>query len=220
MPEGCVSPTKGDLFIVASPSGGGKTTIIRRVMAGMTEQGWQSFFSVSHTTRAPRDGERHGVDYYFVDRPAFREMIDRGEFLEWAEYVGNLYGTSHAAVEAQRVAGCDVFLDIEVQGARQVRERVPDAVGVFILPPTLEVLRQRLVARGKDAPATIERRIRIATMEMAEYPRFDYVMINDRLDEAVQALGAIVHAARLRTRRRAPLAQRILESFQSALVEA
>jgi len=214
-----VSPTRGDLFIVASPSGGGKTTIIRKVMAGMAEQGWQSHFSVSHTTRAPREGERHGVDYYFIDRPTFRGMIEGGEFLEWAEYVGNLYGTSRAAVEAQRAAGCDVFLDIEVQGARRVRERVPDAVGVFVLPPSLEVLRQRLVARGKDSPATIERRIRIATMEMAEYPEFDYVIINDRLDEAVQALGAIVHVARLRTRRRAPLAQRILESFQSALVE-
>jgi guanylate kinase len=215
-----VSGTTGELFIVASPSGGGKTTIIRRVMAAMAELGWPSFFSISHTTRAPREGERHGVDYYFVDRPAFREMIETGEFLEWAEYVGNFYGTSRAAVEAQRAAGHDVFLDIEVQGARQVRERVPDAVGVFILPPSLEVLRERLVTRGKDAPATIERRIRIATMEMAEYHRFDYVIINDRLDEAVQALGAIVHAARLRTRRREPLAQRILESFQSALVEA
>lgn len=215
-----MSPARGDLFIVASPSGGGKTTIIRKVMTAMAAQGWQSFFSVSHTTRAPREGERHGVDYYFVDRPAFEKMIEGGEFLEWAEYVGNLYGTSRAAVEACLAGGCDVFLDIEVQGARQVRERVPDAMSVFILPPSLEVLRERLVARGKDAPATIERRIRIATMEMAEYPRFDYVIINDRLDEAVQALGAIVHAARLRSRRREPLAQRILESFQSALVEA
>jgi len=215
-----VSPTIGELFIVASPSGGGKTTIIRTVMAGMADRSCKSHFSVSHTTRAPREGERDGVDYHFVDRATFHGMIDRGEFLEWAEYVGNLYGTSLAAVEAQRAAGCDVFLDIEVQGARQVRERVPDSIGVFILPPSLKVLRQRLVARGTDSPETVERRIRIATMEMAEYPGFDYVIINDRLDEAVQALGAIVQAARLRTRRRAPLAQRILESFQSALVEA
>lgn len=214
-----MTATPGDLFIVASPSGGGKTTIIRRVMAAMAERGWPSYFSVSHTTRAPREGERDGVDYHFVDRATFLTMVDRGDFLEWAEYVGNLYGTSREAVESQRAAGADVFLDIEVQGAEQVRQRVPEAVSVFVLPPSLEVLRQRLEGRGKDAPAVIEKRIRIATKEMARFPGFDYVIINDRLEEAVQALEAIVAAARFRTARRAALAQRILDAFRAALVE-
>lgn len=214
-----MSPTPGDLFIVASPSGGGKTTIIRKVMAAMAGRGWPSHFSVSHTTRAPREGEREGVDYHFVNRPTFLSMVGRGEFLEWAEYVGNLYGTSRASVEVQRAAGTDVFLDIEVQGAEQVRARIPEAVGVFVLPPSLAVLRQRLESRGKDTPAVIEKRIRIAAKEMAHYTGFDYVIINDRLEEAVQALDAIVAAARCRTTRRAALAERILDDFRTACVE-
>ncbi len=204
---------------MASPSGGGKTTIIRQVMAAMAGRGWPSYFSVSHTTRAPREGERNGVDYHFVDRPTFAAMIERGEFLEWAEYVGNLYGTSRSAVEAQRAAGADVFLDIEVQGAEQVKSRIPEAVSVFVLPPSLAVLRQRLEQRGKDAPAVIDKRIRVAAKEMARYPGFDYVIINDRLEEAVQALDAIVAAARCRTARQAALAERILADFRAACVE-
>lgn len=205
----------GGVFIVASPSGGGKTTIIRKVMAALLDKGWSSFFSVSHTTRSPRQGEQHGVDYFFVDRQRFAEMIEREELVEWAEYAGNLYGTSRAAVERQRAAGCDVFLDIEVQGAEQIRQRLPGAVSVFIMPPSLDVLRQRLLERGKDARSTIERRIRIAAKEIAEFSRFDYVIINDRLDQAVQALEAIVVAARFETSRHAAQAQRILESFQA-----
>lgn len=214
-----MSVTAGDLFIVASPSGGGKTTIIRKVMAATAARGWPSYFSVSHTTRPPREGETDGVDYHFVDRPTFLAMVERGEFLEWAEYVGNLYGTSRPAVEAQRAAGADVFLDIEVQGAEQVRRLVPEAVSVFVLPPSLAVLRQRLEGRGKDAPAVIEKRIRRAVKEMAHYPGFDYVIINDRLEDAVEALGAIVAAARCRTARRAALAERILDEFRAACVE-
>ncbi len=186
----------------------------------MAERGWPSHFSVSHTTRAPREGEREGVDYHFVDRSTFQTMVTRGEFLEWAEYVGNLYGTSRATVDAQRAGGADVFLDIEVQGAEQVRAHVPEAVSVFVLPPSLAVLRQRLAGRGKDAPAVIEKRIHIAFREMTHYVEFDYVIINDRLDEAVQALDAIVVAAHCRTARRAALAERILDDFRAACTEA
>lgn len=211
-----MSPVSGGVFIVASPSGGGKTTVIHRVMAALSQKGFPSFFSVSHTTRAPRQGEEHGVDYYFVDREEFAAMIERGELLEWAEYAGNLYGTSRAAVEAQRSAGNDVFLDIEVQGAEQIRQRLPDAVSVFIMPPSLEVLRQRLIGRKKDSLSTIEKRIRIAAREIAEFTRFDYVIINDRLDQAVQALEAVVLAARFETSKNGAQAQRILESFRVA----
>lgn len=215
-----MSVVAGDLFIVTSPSGGGKTTIIRKVMEAAAEHGWASSFSVSHTTRPPREGERDGVDYYFVDRPTFLAMVERGEFLEWAEYVGNLYGTSRAAVEAWRAQGVDVFLDIEVQGAEQVRQRVPEAISIFILPPSLAVLRQRLEGRGKDAPALIEKRICMAFREITQYSRFDYVIINDRLQDSVEALKAIVAAAHCRTARRAALAERILDDFRTACVEA
>ncbi|HLE60008.1 MAG TPA: guanylate kinase, partial [Thermoanaerobaculaceae bacterium] len=140
--------TRGELFIVASPSGGGKTTLIRRVMQELAAQGREAHFSISHTTRPPRPAERHGVDYYFVDRPAFQRMVVAGEFLEFAEVHGNLYGTSRAEVENRLERGCDVFLDIDVQGARQVRASVPDAVKVFVFPPSYVESRRRLVARA------------------------------------------------------------------------
>ncbi len=209
-------PSRGELFIVASPSGGGKTTLIRRVMQQLAAEGREAHFSVSHTTRAPRACERDGVDYHFVDRTAFQAMAARGEFLEFAEVHGNMYGTSRAEVEGRLERGCDVFLDIDVQGARQVRASVPDAVKVFIFPPSRGELERRLVARHQDSEATIALRIRNAVPEMREYAEFDYVIINNRLEDATRALASIVMAARMRPFRMRAEVQGILESFERA----
>ena len=208
--------SRGELFIVASPSGGGKTTLIRRVMQELSTEGREAHFSVSHTTRAPRACERPGVDYHFVDRAAFQAMAARGEFLEFAEVHGNLYGTSRAEVEGRLERGCDVFLDIDVQGARQVRAFLPDAVKVFIFPPSHDELRRRLVARRQDSDETIAIRIKNAVREMREYAEFDYVIINDRLEDATRALASIVAAARMRPFRARARVQAILDGFERA----
>ena len=209
--------SRGELFIVASPSGGGKTTLIRRVMEQLAAEGREAHFSVSHTTRAPRACERDGVDYHFVDRAAFQVMSARGEFLEFAEVHGNFYGTSRAEVEGRLERGCDVFLDIDVQGARQVRASVPDAVKVFIFPPSREELHRRLVARRQDSDAAIALRIRNAVQEMREYAEFDYVIINDRLEDATRALASIVASARMRPVRMRAEVLGILEGFERAV---
>ncbi|MGE5236301.1 MAG: guanylate kinase [Acidobacteriota bacterium] len=214
-----MSGTRGELFIVSSPSGGGKTTLIRRVMAELVRHGREVHFSVSHTTRAPRGSERDGQDYHFVDRPAFQAMITRREFLEYAEVHGNLYGTSRAEVEERLTRGCDVFLDIDVQGARQVRASVPDAVKIFIFPPSLAELRRRLVARGQDDEAAVALRISNAVKEMREYGDFDCVIINNRLEEATQALMAVVSTTRLRPVRMRALVESIIADFEGATEE-
>jgi guanylate kinase len=212
-----LSGTAGELFIVSSPSGGGKTTLIRRVMGELEKSGRRVHFSVSHTTRPPRGNEREGVDYYFVGRPSFQSMIARREFLEYAEVHGNLYGTSRSEVEARLRDGCDVFLDIDVQGARQVRASVPDAVKVFVFPPSLAELQRRLVARRQDDESTISLRIKNALKEMREYGDFDCVIINDRLEEATRALLSIVATARLRPVRMRESVESIIESFERVL---
>lgn len=209
----------GEIFIVSSPSGGGKTTLIRRVIELLAQQGRQAYFSVSHTTRAPRPGERHGVDYYFVSREEFLAMVDRGEFLEYAEVHGNLYGTSWQEIAGKREAGFDVFLDIDVQGARQVRGKVPDAVKIFIFPPSYEELKRRLEARRQDREDVIRLRMRNALNEMREYGEFDYVIINDRLEVATGELLAIVTASRLRSQRMRGHVERILEDYARRLKE-
>jgi guanylate kinase len=215
--EVSVGATRGELFIVASPSGGGKTTLIRRVMQELAAQGREAHFSISHTTRPPRPAERHGVDYYFIDRAAFQRMVAAGEFLEFAEVHGNLYGTSRAEVEGRLERGCDVFLDIDVQGARQVRASVADAVKVFIFAPSHAELRRRLVVRGQDDEAAIELRLKNAVQEMREYAEFDFVIINNRLEEATRALASVVAAARMRPFRMRARVQAILEEFERAV---
>ncbi|MFH1177276.1 MAG: guanylate kinase [Acidobacteriota bacterium] len=210
---------RGELFIVSSPSGGGKTTLIRRVMAEMEKEGRQSYFSISHTTRAPRSSERDGVDYHFVDRQAFHAMVARNEFLEYAEVHGQLYGTSRSEVEGRLAAGVDVFLDIDVQGARQVRSSVSDAVKIFVFPPSEDELSRRLHARRQDSEATIALRMRNALKEMREYAEFDYAIINDRLDEATRVLTCIVTAARMRPLRMRAQAEAIVAGFECALKE-
>jgi guanylate kinase len=210
---------RGVLFIVSSPSGGGKTTVIKAAMAQLAGNGIKSHFSVSHTTRSARPSETDGVDYHFVAREAFEGMVAAGEFLEWAEYAGNLYGTARAEVEGRLSMGTDVFLDIEVQGANQVKTLVPEVVKVFIYPPSYHVLRDRLTQRGQDAPEAIRRRLGWAVREFGVAGEFDYAIINDRLDDAVKALAGICLAEHHRSKRMKPRLDAIREEFQHYLEE-
>jgi guanylate kinase len=210
---------RGVLFIVSSPSGGGKTTLIRRARARLEMAGFASHFSVSHTTRRPRPAESDGSDYHFVDRAVFEEMVAQGQFLEWAEYADNLYGTSRDEVESRLEAGIDVFLDIEVKGANQVKTEFPDVVKVFVYPPSYGELRQRLEARGQDRPDAIRRRLRWALGEFQATGEFDYAIINDRLEEAVDSLVGICLAEHHRPQRMKPRLDAIREAFRRQLDE-
>ena len=183
-----------NLFIVSAPSGAGKTSLLKALM----EQDRGIQVSVSHTTRAMRPGERDGVDYHFVDHDSFAGMIGKEGFLEHAQVFDNFYGTSEQAVREQIEQATDVVLEIDWQGARQVRQRFSDAVSIFILPPSQEALRQRLDGRGQDSSEIIERRMREARAEIAHYPEYDYLIINDVFDRALQELHAVVVAQRLR----------------------
>jgi len=189
--------SRGTLFVISAPSGTGKTTILKKVMAEVEGLA----FSVSHTTRPPRSGERDGVDYHFVDRDRFRTMQEAGAFLEWAEVHGNFYGTSREAVEAGLAGGIDLILDIDVQGCRLVRAAAPEAVSIFIVPPSWEELTRRLTGRGTDSEATISLRLANARKEMDDLDRYDFVVVNDDLARAVATLRAIVVAERSRHRR-------------------
>ncbi|MEO8157804.1 MAG: guanylate kinase [Betaproteobacteria bacterium] len=185
----------GTVFIVCAPSGAGKTSLVAELLR--RDRGVR--LSVSHTTRAPRPGEIDGRDYHFVSRPAFEAMIGRGDFLESAEVHGNLYGTSQAWIDEQTAGDVDIVLEIDWQGAQQVRRLIAQSIGIFILPPSPDTLRRRLTDRGQDSAAVIERRLEAARGEIAHLAEFDYVMINNNFDEAVEDLVSIVRAARLRT---------------------
>lgn len=185
---------KGNVFIVCAPSGAGKTSLVRELLA----RDPNVHLSVSYTTRAPRPGEQGGREYHFVTRPVFQAMIERAEFLESAEVHGNMYGTSQAWIDAHRGQGHDIVLEIDWQGAQQVRKLIPDAIGIFILPPSLDVLRQRMMDRRQDSAAVIERRLKAARGEIAHLEEFDYVIINNNFDDAVEDLASIVRSARLR----------------------
>ncbi|OGR00677.1 MAG: guanylate kinase [Deltaproteobacteria bacterium RIFOXYD12_FULL_55_16] len=190
--------SRGKLFVISAPSGAGKSTLLKRLLAELPNLA----FSVSHTTRAPRPGESNGREYHFVDRPTFAGMRTDQAFLEWAEVHGNLYGTSRAAIEAQQAKGLDVFLDIDVQGARQLRDYGhPGAIFLFIAPPSWAELERRLRSRGTDPEETVQLRLNNARREMAEADRYDYLIINDQLDKAVEALRAVVIAERCKARR-------------------
>ncbi|MDR3299734.1 MAG: guanylate kinase [Candidatus Accumulibacter sp.] len=184
----------GNLFIVAAPSGAGKTTLVRLLLENDSRIG----ASISHTTRPPRPGEENGREYHFIDVPAFREKIARNEFLEWAEVHGSHYGTSRRWIEAEMAADRDVLLEIDWQGAQQVRQAFPKATGIFILPPSMAILESRLSGRGTDPADAIARRIAVAQDEMRHVDEFDYVIINDSLRQAAIDLQVIVKAARLR----------------------
>ncbi|TBH20865.1 guanylate kinase [Thermus thermamylovorans] len=196
----------GCLFVMTGASGVGKGTVRAKVL-----ERTRLFYSISMTTRPPRPGERHGVDYYFVDRPRFEALLREGGLLEYAEYVGHLYGTPRLPVERALERGEDVLLEIEVQGALQVKAKVPEAVLIFLLPPSLSELKRRLVYRGQDSPEKIARRLEQAEWEIQDAHRFDYVVVNDVLEEAVADFLAILTAERRRTRRMARALSRALE---------
>jgi guanylate kinase len=183
----------GTLFIVAAPSGAGKSTLVNALLE--REPGIS--LSISHTTRAPRPGDVNGVQYHFVDRAAFEAMVAHGDFLEHAEVFGNGYGTSRGAVEPILATGRDVLLEIDWQGARQVRAAMPDCVSIFILPPSRAELERRLRARGTDNLPTIERRLAASREEIAHADEFDCIVVNDRFEDALAALQAVVRAARV-----------------------
>ncbi|GAB2180842.1 guanylate kinase [Denitratisoma sp. agr-D3] len=184
----------GSLFIVAAPSGAGKTTLVRLLL----ERDPQVMLSVSYTTRPPRPGEQNGREYHFVDIQTFLAMRERGEFLEWAEVHGNFYATSKVWLQAQMAAGRDVLLEIDWQGAQQVRRIFPEAVGIFILPPSVAELERRLRGRGSDSEEVIQRRVAGALGEMRHVGEFSFVIINDDLPRALDDLSAAVRASRLR----------------------
>ncbi|WP_374486896.1 guanylate kinase [Zoogloea sp.] len=184
----------GTLFIVTAPSGAGKTTLV----SGLLERDPLVRLSVSYTTRAPRTGEVNGQHYNFVDVPTFRALRDKGEFLEWAEVHSNYYATSKTWLESQISSGKDILLEIDWQGAQQVRKVFPKAVGVFILPPSVDELERRLRGRGTDSEDVIARRVLAARGEMRHVAEFDYVIINEDLTAALDDLVAVVRASRLR----------------------
>lgn len=182
----------GRLFVVSAPSGAGKSSLCRAVLeriAGLK-------YSVSHTTRNPRGNEEDGIDYHFISRDEFLSGIRNGVWAEWAQVHGNYYGTSADFIDAELNTGNDVLLDIDVQGARQIVARYPDSVTIFIMPPSLEALRERLVNRGTDSPEIIEERLRNAETEMAQKGVYRHIIVNDRLIDAVAALSAIIMAGR------------------------
>ena len=187
-----MSGRSGLPVVVAAPSGTGKTTVCRQVVARDDEV----VFSVSHTTRPRRPRERDGVDYHFVDGPTFSRLVDEGAFLEWAEYNGQRYGTSWDAIDRLLAQGHDVLLEIEVQGARQVRERRADARFVFLVPPSLDALRERLEGRGTDAPEIIEQRLELARRELEAIHGFHYAIVNDDLETCVGTVLSVLDAER------------------------
>ena len=183
---------RGILIIVSAPSGCGKSTVVHRLL----EQREKLRLSVSATTRAPRAGEQDGVDYFFVSRERFQEMIAENAFLEHAEYVGNHYGTPIAPLEAQLNSGFDVYLDIEVQGAMQVKAQRPETLLIFLMPPSLEELERRLALRGTDDPETIRTRLAEAEREFSYRDRYDFIVVNDQIDRAVAEIDGLIEAHR------------------------
>ena len=200
---------RGNLYIVSAPSGSGKTTLLQHLLRSFTDLK----FSVSHTTRRPRLGERDGVDYFFTERPAFQGMIDRGEFLEWAEFNGQLYGTTRAFVGFQIENGKDVILDIDVQGAHQVKSKIEGSTAIFVLPPSFAELERRLKARMLEPDDVIRRRLEIAKSEILFYRDYDYIIINDILENSILLLESIVRSGTAVPRRQQSRIEEIIASF-------
>ena len=200
---------RGLLFVVSAPSGTGKTTVVERLVQVVPDLA----LSRSYTSRQARPGESDGVDYNFITRARFQEMIAADAFLEWADVFGNLYGTGAADAERQLASGRDLVLVIDVQGARQVRRRFADTVGVFVMPPSYSVLEGRLRGRSKDPEDAMQRRLRTAREEVAAFTEYEYVIVNDELDACVERLRAIVIAERTRLRSARVEAERILRTF-------
>jgi len=205
------APPRGSLFIVSSPSGGGKTTLIRRVLSDLPDATLR--FSVSHTTRPRREGEVDGREYHFVSAGTFEEMARHGEFLEHNEVHGNFYGTSKSEVLPRLAAGEDVILDIDVQGARDVRAAHPEAVSIFVVPSSAAELERRLRARGLDGEDAIRKRLINAAKEIAQAPDFQYLIVNDDLERAVSELECVVRVSRLKPERQARVLERLRQDF-------
>ena len=185
--------SQGSLYIISAPSGAGKTSLVD----ALTKQDKQISVSISHTTREQRPGEEDGINYHFIDKQGFQDMIKQDAFLEYADVFDNYYGTARSSVEAQLAAGQDVILEIDWQGARQVRELMPEHVSIFILPPSQEALRQRLSDRGQDSEETINRRMHDAISETSHYNEYDFLVVNDDFDTALADLAAIFSTLRL-----------------------
>jgi guanylate kinase len=202
-----------NVFIISAPSGSGKSTLVCRLLA--TEP--NLLFSVSYTTRQPRGREVAGEDYTYISRSEFEERVAKREFLEHAEVFGNYYGTHRSILDRARLEDKDLILDIDVQGARQLKERIPEAVSIFILAPSRDILEQRLRNRSEDAKETIERRLRDAAEEIRNYNQYDYVVVNYQVEDSVSSLSAIVRAERVRRSRMEDKIRPILQSFETSL---
>jgi guanylate kinase len=200
---------RGILFVVSSPSGGGKGTLIQRVLNKVPNLS----YSVSFTTRTPRNGEVDGREYFFVTRDQFEKMVAANEFFEWAEVHNKLYGTARNQIVRELSAGRDIILEVDVQGAASVRSLMADSVSIFILPPSYEVLRRRLEARGTDSADELDLRLRNAPIELKQYSAFQYVIINDDADRAAEQLRAVVQAERARLNRQSSRIKRIVDAF-------
>jgi guanylate kinase len=203
------SEGRGVLVVVSSPSGGGKGTLIRRALKLVPDLG----YSVSFTTRQRREGEVNGRDYFFISLEQFHAMIEANEFIEWAVVHGNYYGTGRKQVEAELAFGRDIILEIDVQGAANIRTFTDKAVQIFILPPTYEVLKKRLIGRGSETPSDLELRLKNARTEVKHFRDFDYVIINDDADVAAGQLATIILAERMRSQRQASAAQSVIATF-------
>lgn len=204
------------VFIISAPSGSGKSTLVGKLMQRVSNLR----FSVSYTTRAPRGREQDGKEYHFISRQQFEDRLQRNEFLEWADVFGNLYGTHASELDRAAAEGCDLILDIDVNGARQLKERVQGAVSIFILPPSREVLEQRLRARSQDAEPVIELRLREAAEEIRNYSQYDYVLVNRDVAASVDNLVAIVSANRSRRAWMEQQIRPILETFENGRHES
>lgn len=201
---------RGNVYVVTAPSGAGKTTLVRALLAA--DQ--QVQLSISYTTRPPRTGEVDGKDYHFTSREDFEKMISACALLEHAEVFGNYYGTSHSWIESMLVQGQDILLEIDWQGAQQVRRLLPEAIGIFILPPSLRALEDRLRGRGKDSEEVILRRLAAAREEISHVDEFDYVIINDQFDEAMRDLVAVIRAERLKLGRQSDMHQGMIAAMK------
>jgi len=198
------------VFVISAPSGSGKSSLVQRLLHDVPNL----IFSISYTTRAPRGSERNEIDYNFITRADFEARIGQGEFLEHAEVFGNYYGTSRLTLDQAIAEGKDLLLDIDVQGARQLKTALPEAVSIVVLPPSRHILEQRLRARSQDSDAVIQRRLRGAAREVRNYTQYDFVLVNRDLDECARDLEAIVRTERLRRSRMEENIRPILESFE------
>jgi len=182
-----MKPKRGHLFIISAPSGAGKTTLVKAVL----QQFRDMLYSISYTTRKPRVEERDGIDYHFISKQDFKKGINKGRWAEWAEVYGNYYGTSVEFIEKSLSSGCDILLDIDVQGTLQILKHYPDSVTIFILPPSMNALRKRLEVRGSDSQAVIEKRLLNARKEMTQKKMYRHIIVNDVLSEAIKELSVI-----------------------------